>query len=204
MGVFAFGSGLLTVAVLAVVYRPGVIHDPAQALALRPFAIGLAAILIVGGIAAPWAAKVHSVGAGLTTLVATAIGFSFIIVSAAPSLPRPSTRELALIARERMRADDRVFHYWAFFHDFVYYSERTVGLVSYSDELEVQFLSPADRAERFIDDAELRRRWDGPQRLWVVVRKRDQANPKSVFADPAFRYHLIAETQGHSLLSNRP
>jgi 4-amino-4-deoxy-L-arabinose transferase-like glycosyltransferase len=206
MGVFAFGSGLLTVAVLAVVFRSGVIRDPAQALALRPFAIGIAAILVIGGIAAPWAAKVHSVAAGLTTLIATALGFAFVIVSAAPNLQRASTKELALIARERMRADDRVFHYWAFFHDFVYYSERPVGLVSYLDELEVQFLSPAERAERFIDDTELRRRWAGPQRLWVVVRKRDQANSKSVFADAAFRnqMYLIAETPAHSLLSNRP
>jgi hypothetical protein len=37
-----------------------------------------------------------------------------------------------------------------------------------------------------------------------VVRKRDQAQPKAVFADPQFRYHLIAETRAHSLLSNQP
>ena len=68
----------------------------------------------------------------------------------------------------------------------------------------MQFLTPAERAARFIDDAELRRRWAGPGRVWVVVRKRDQAKPDSVFADQAFRYHLIAQTRAHSLLSNQP
>jgi 4-amino-4-deoxy-L-arabinose transferase-like glycosyltransferase len=204
MGIFSFCCGLLAVALLAVVFKSNVISDAEQAAALRPYAIALAAILLLGGIAAPWAAKVRSVTAGLTTLVATALGFSFVVVAAAPDLQRASTKELALAARARMKPEDRVFHYWAFFHDFVYYSERTVGLVSYFDELEVRFLPPAERAERFIDDAELRRRWTGPGRVWVVVRKRDQANPKSVFADPAFRYHLIAETRAHSLLSNQP
>ena len=76
--------------------------------------------------------------------------------------------------------------------------------MSYIDELEVQFLPPAERAARFIDEAELRRQWAGPGRVWLVVRKRDQTQPKAVFADPAFRYRLIAETRAHSLLSNQP
>jgi hypothetical protein len=76
--------------------------------------------------------------------------------------------------------------------------------VSYSDELELPFIDPAARATRFIDDAELRRQWAGTGRVWLVVRKRDQREPKTVFGDPAFRYHLIAETRTHSLLSNQP
>jgi 4-amino-4-deoxy-L-arabinose transferase-like glycosyltransferase len=204
MGVFSFGCGLIAVALLAAAFKANVIRDAEQATAVRPYAIGLAAILLLGGIAAPWAAKVHSIAAGLTTLIATAIGFSLVIVSAAPALQRASTQELAVVARDRVKPGDQVFHYWAFFHDFVYYTEKPVGLVSYTDELEVQFLSPAERAARFIDEAELRRRWSEPTRVWVVVRKRDQANPKAIFADPAFRYHLIAETRTHSLLSNKP
>jgi hypothetical protein len=79
-----------------------------------------------------------------------------------------------------------------------------VGLVSYIDELQVQFLDPAERAARFIDDATLRRQWAGPERIWIVVRQRDLVQPKSVFADGSLRYHLIAATRAHSLISNRP
>src|SRR6185503_14808857 len=127
-----------------------------------------------------------------------------VLLLAAPELQRAGTKELALLARGRMAPGDRVYHYWAFFHDFVYYTERPVGLVSYFDELEVQFLDPAERKARFIDDAELRRQWSGSTRLWLVVRKRDQEQPKSLFADASFRYHLIAENRTHSLVSNQP
>jgi len=195
---------LLAVALLVAVLKPGIIRDLDQMRALRPLGFALAAILMLGGVAAPWAAKVRGVAAGFGTIGGTMIGFFIVLLLASPHLQRSSTRDLALIARARVAPGDRVYHYWAFFHDFVYYTERPVGLVSYVDELEVQFLDPAERAARFIDDAELRRQWAGATRVWLVVRKRDQKQANSVFNDAAFRYHLIAETPAHSLLSNQP
>lgn len=204
LGVFAFACGLLAAAVLVAVFRPGLVRDPAQMAALRPFGLGLAAVLLLGGVAAPWAAKVRGVTAAVGTVVGTMTGFLLIALAAGPHWQRASTKDLALVARERVAPDERIYHYWGFFHDFVYYAERPVGLVSYTDELEVQFLDPAVRAARFIDDAELRRQWSGPARVWLVVRRRAQAAPESVFADPAFRYHVVAESRTHQLVSNRP
>lgn len=198
---FAFLCGLLGVAMLVMVLKPGMIRDATQAQALRPFGIAIATLLFVGGIAAGWAARVRGVAAAVGTVIATMSGFFLVLALASPALQRPSTKDLARIVQERVRPGDRVFHYWAFFHDFVYYAQQPVGLVSYVDELEVQFISAAERAERFIDDVELRRRWTEPRRFWLVLRKRDS---KALFADPAFRYHLIAESRGHYLLSNQP
>jgi 4-amino-4-deoxy-L-arabinose transferase-like glycosyltransferase len=203
-GVFAFACGLIGVALFAAVLKPGIIRDPEQMVALRPFAFALAAALFLGGVGAHWAARVRGVTAGLGTIVGTMIGFFLIVVVAGPTWGRGGTKDIALIARERVGAGDRIFHYWAFFHDFVYYSGRTVGVVSNTGELEVQFLDPAERAARFIDDLELQRQWLGSGRVWLVARKRDLRHEKSVFANPAFRYHLIAETRTHSLFSNRP
>lgn len=204
LGIFTFVCGLLAVGLLAAAFRPGLIEDAMQAMALRPFAVALAVTLLLGGVGASWAARVHGVNAAIVTVVGTMAGFFVVLLLAAPLLQRAGTRELAAVARVRVAPGQPVYHYWAFFHDFVYYTERPVGLVSYIDELEVQFVDPTERATRFIDDAELRRQWSGPQRVWLVVRKRDQRAPKSVFADPQFRYHLIAETAAHSLLSNQP
>lgn len=204
LGLFAFACGLLSVALLIVVLKPGAIRDPLLAARLKPYAFGLAAILLLGGVFAHWVTRMRGVLAGVGTIAATMVGFFTLLLLAAPSFQRAGTKELAAVARERVLPADRVYHYWAFFHDFVYYTGRPVGLVSYIDELEVQFLDPAVRAARFIDDAELRRQWAGPGRVWLVVRKRDQLQPKSVFADPSFRYHLIAETPAHSLVSNLP
>ena len=198
---FAFLCGLLGMAVLVAVLKPGAIRDPLQAAALRPFGIALAAIFLLGGVSAPWAARVRGMAAGLGTLVATTTGFFLVLVMAAPAFQRPSTKELAQFAADRMQRKDRVYHYWAFFHDFVYYSQRAVGLVSYIDELEVQFLDPAERAARFIDDAELRRQWDGAGRIWVVVRKRNFADFQKNVADSC---PLIRESRGHYLVSNQP
>ena len=202
--VFAFACGVLAVAFFAVVLKPGAIRNPEQAHALRPFGIAIGIILLLGGVVAPWAAKVRGVVAGVGTVIATMTGFLLVLIVASPDIQRAGTKEIASIARTRVAADERIFHYWAFFHDFVYYSGRTVGLVSYIDELEVQFLTAEERAARFIDDAELRRQWSGPTRMWLVVRKRDQEHPESVFADASFRYHVIAESRAHRLLSNRP
>jgi hypothetical protein len=204
LNAFAFVCGLLGAAILAALLKPGIIRDPAQAVAVKPYGFALVAVLLVGGIGAPWAARIRGVTPALATVTATMAGFFLVLLLAAPHVQRAGTKDLALVAREKIPPGARIFHYWAFFHDFVYYSERPVGLVNYVDELEVQFLEPAERAARFIDDAELRRQWSGPEQLWLVVRKRDQLATQSVFADPAFRYHLIAESRTHSLLSNRP
>ena len=204
LGVLAFLCGLIAMALLTAVLKPGIIRDAEQAVALRPFGIALAVILLIGGVAAMWAAKVRGAVAAVGTILATMTGFFLVLALAAPGLQRAGTKELALIARERVPPGDAVYHYWAFFHDFVYYAERPVGLVGYTDELEVQFLDGRERAVRFIDDAELRRQWAGPKRVWLVVRKRDQRQPQSVFADREFRTHVIAESRAHVLLSNQP
>lgn len=204
LGAFSFVCGLLGVAFLTVVFRPGILRDPEQMAALRPFGVALAAVLFLGGVAAPWAAKTRGVVAGVGTILGTMVGFFLVAMLAGPGWQRASTKDLALVARERIAPDERVYHYWGFFHDFVYYAGRPVGLVSYTDELEVQFLDPAVKAARFIDDAELRRQWAGPARVWLVVRRRAKEEPASVFGDPAFRHHVIAESRTHQLVSNRP
>ncbi|PAW67672.1 MAG: hypothetical protein B9S34_04755 [Opitutia bacterium Tous-C1TDCM] len=203
-GAWAFFAGLLAVALIFAVLKPGLIRDPAQVAALRPYAFGLAAVLAAGGVFAPWAAKLRGAAAGVGALLFTMAIFYGGLVLASPHFARAGAKELGLVARERIPAGEPVFHYWMFLHDFVYYSERPVGLVGYKDELQIQFLDAEERARRFVTDAELRRRWAGPERLWLVVRKRDQRHAESVFADAAFRYHLIADTPVYSLLSNRP
>jgi len=152
-------------------------------------------------VAAPWAARVHGLRAGLLTLLSTSLGFYLILMLAAPSIQRPGTKALALQAAALIQPGDRVYHYHAFFHDFTFYARRTVGTVTYQDELELPFLDPAVRAACFIDDAGLRRQWTGPERIIILARKQDLWE---LFADPAFRYHLLGEDENHYLFSNRP
>ncbi len=98
-------------------------------------------------------------------MTATLVFMFCVVAFAMPVIDnRSTTQEVAVAARRLLQAGDRIYHYHGFFHDFTYYSGHLVGLVHYQDELELQFLSPAERALRFIDDAEFRRQWAGTGR----------------------------------------
>jgi hypothetical protein len=202
LGVFGFLCGLLAAAMCVAVLKPGIIRDPAQATELRPYAYVLAAILCVGGIRAmiPRAGEGAARGA-VVAMTATLVFLMGVLLLAMPIIDVRSTRELATTARGIIRPGDRIYCYHGFFHDFTYYAGTTVGLVNYSDELELQFLEPDERKARFIDDAEFRREWDGPGRVFAVARIRDVGG---LFADPGFHYHILAAGPRHYLLSNQP
>ena len=198
---FAFACGLLVAALCVAVLKPGVIREPGQALALRPYALALVAVLVVGGVAVLWVAKARGTRGGLAVLAATTLGFYVILAFAAPVIERPGTKALAQQVAALLRPGDRIYHYHGFFHDFTFYASCVVGTVSYQDELELPFLDPAERTARFVDDAEFRRQWAGPGRLFAVARRQDAPE---LFGDPAFHYHLLGETRAHYLFSNQP
>jgi 4-amino-4-deoxy-L-arabinose transferase-like glycosyltransferase len=200
--VFAFLCGLLAAAMCVAVLRPGLIKDPASATALRPYALIIAAVLCVGG----WRALVPRGGPGSArgAVIAMTASFVFligIVLVALPDIDVRSSKDVALVAKAIVRPGDRVYHYHGFFHDFLYYTGSTVGLVSYTDELELQFLATDNDRARFIDDAGFRAEWAGPRRVFAVARIRDT---RELFADPAFHYYLVAKGQHHYLFSNQP
>lgn len=197
---FSFIAGLLAVALVVVVRRAGVIRDPEQARLLTPFAFEMAAVLVAGGVLAPALARWRSVRAGLGAVVATAVVFLCVLTSAAPHIQKPGTKELALEVKAQAQPGDRVLHYHEFFHDFTFYAERVVDVIDFKGELELEEDAAARASGRFIDDAEFRRAWEGPARLWVVARKKDVG---PLFADETFRYHLLGETRDHYLFSNQ-
>ena len=199
--VFAFLCGLMAAALCFAVLKPGVIRDPVQASDLRPYAFVLAAVLCVGGIAALVRRGAGAAQGAVAAMAGTLVVLIGILLFAMPVIDVKGTKDVALAARALIRPGDRVYAYHGFFHDFTYYSAGTVGLVHYTDELEVQFLDPAQRRARFIDDAEFRSEWAGPGRVFAVARAGDAAG---LFADPGFHYHLLASDTRHYLFSNQP
>jgi 4-amino-4-deoxy-L-arabinose transferase-like glycosyltransferase len=200
--VFTFACGLLAAALLVAVLRPGlVIRDPAQAQALRTPGLVLAGVLLAGGVWAPIAARLRGSVAAFTAVATTAALFLAGLTFAVPDIYKPGTKELALLVKAQARPGDRVMHYYDFFHDITFYAERTVGLVAAKGELELEEDAAARASGRFISADEFRRQWNGSTRFWVVAKKWDV---KALFADPAFHYHLLAQTRDHYLFSNQP
>ena len=199
---FGFLAGLLAAGMCVAVLKPGLIREASQAAELRPYAYVMAAILCVGGVRAmiPRPGEGSARGA-LIAMTATFAFLMGVLVLAMPIIDVRSTKDLALAARGIVRPGEPVYCYHAFFHDFTYYRGGTVGLVNYTDELEAQFLAGDARRNLFIDDAEFRREWDGPGRVFAVARIQDAAG---LFADPAFHYHILAAGPRRYLLSNQP
>jgi hypothetical protein len=107
-----------------------------------------------------------------------------------------------LLVKARALPGDRVVHYHEFFHDFTFYAERVVDTVAFKGELELEEDAAARATGRYdMKEAAFRALWSGSGRVWAVARKKDL---KELFADTAFRYHLIAETPDHILFSNQP
>ena len=199
---FAFGCGLLAVALSVAVSRPALVKmDPAQALALQVPAYVMALVLLVGGILVPWQAKIRGVRAALGGIVATMALFFIVLQYAAPDLNKPPTKELALYVKAHVRPGDRVMHYHEFFHDFCFYAERTVDVVAFKGELELEEDATARASGRFIDEPTFRQLWTGPGRIFAVARTKDL---REIFADPAFHYHLLGKSPDHTLFSNQP
>ena len=211
--VFSFVCGLLAVAILVVVLNVGhhnVIDDPVQAQALHSPGIALAAILLLGGILTPWFATKRGSRSALISMLVTTGMFFATLTFAAPDIQKPGTRELALVVRARQQPGDRVMHYHEFFHDFTFYAGQVVDVINYKGELELEEDTAARNSGRFIADAEFRRLWEQPGRIFAVARKKDVIAVKNglptgnLFGDQSFRYHLLAESPDHYLFSNQP
>lgn len=199
---YSFINGLLAVALLAAVLKPGlVIRNPAQAQALLWPAVVMAVVLLAGGILAPWLARTRGVRAALAGVVATMAAFLLALQVAAPDINKPGTKALAHYVQAHARTGDRVLHYHEFFHDFTFYAGRVVDVVAFKGELELEEDAAARASGRFMDEPTFRTLWGQPGRVFAVARKRDV---KELFADATFRYHLLGETEDHTLFSNQP
>jgi len=205
--VFAVICTLLGVGMLIVVLHPGhLIRDPERALALRPHAMGLAAIALGGSVLTLWFEFRQKSAAALRAMIGTAGIFYAALLFAVPEIQRRGTVELAQIVTARAQPGDQVVHYHEFFHDFSYYARRVVDVVGNDSpspygELELAEDAAARASGRFMDEAEFRRRWTGPVRLWVVVEKEAATD---LLADSTFAYYLLGQTRNHYLLSNKP
>jgi 4-amino-4-deoxy-L-arabinose transferase-like glycosyltransferase len=203
LAVFSFFCGLLAAVLCVVVLRPDLVHGMSfrQAQALRPPAFTMAAVLLLGGILAPWLAKIRGSRAALGAIIATLALFGGVLTFAAVDIQKPGTKELAQLVTRRAQPGDRVVHYHEFFHDFTFYAGRVVDVVAFKGELELEEDAAARTSGRFLDEAAFRRLWTQPARVFAVARKRDV---QELFADPAFSYHLLGQTEDHYLFSNQP
>lgn len=197
-GVFSFLCGLLALALVVVIVRPALVKmDPTQALALRPAAIVLALTLLAGSVLAPRLALRRSLRAGIVAMALMMGVFYGALEFAAPHLSKPGTKELALYLKAHARPGDQIFTCYDFYQDLTFYSQHLVGVVgSNHAELELDEDAPARASGRFISQAQLRREWTGPGRIFLVVQKQKLQQVRQGYADAMAKWHrAVAEAR---------
>ena len=201
--VFTSVAFVLGVALLVVLFKPGLAADEAKLAMIRPDGLVAAVALLAGAIMVPVFSLRGQLRSAMVTLAISLGAFYLALGESQDKVARPGTKEFALIVKKNFRPGDRVYHYHDFFHDFTFYAQQTVGTVdALNTELETWIDPAAQASGRFIDEAQFRRQWSGAGRLWVVARKRDVDG--KLFSEPGFHYHLLGETAAHYLFSNQP
>lgn len=199
--VFSIAALLLGTAAGLLAFNPSLLNDKTLLVPVRTHLAAVCGVMIAGVALTWYFGRVRGPRRAFYTQVGTFAALFLLISAAVPVVVQRNTKALADVVAASIRPGDRVYHYHGFFHDFVFYTGRPVGTVSWPDELELDIDPVARASGRFVDDPEFLRQWNSPERLWVVARKRDTT---ALFALPAFRYHLIAETGSHYLFSNFP
>ena len=110
-----------------------------------------------------------------------------------------SVKELALVLKPRLQAGDEVMTYQEYYQDLPVYLERRITVVDWKGELRFG-TEVEDVSGWMIDEASFRRRWDGPQRAYLLT---GQGNYDKLRAEGRGRFHLIAQTGSNVLVTNR-
>ncbi|MFL6649503.1 MAG: glycosyltransferase family 39 protein, partial [Sulfurifustaceae bacterium] len=110
-----------------------------------------------------------------------------------------SVKELALVLKRRLKADDEVINYATYYQDLPVYLGRRITVVNWKGELEFG-MSVEDTREWMVEFAEFRRRWNAPRTEYLLT---SRANYDKLRADPPGPMHLLAQTEYAVLVTNR-
>ncbi len=197
---FSVIGGLLGLALIAVFIKPALLGAVANADGLSHFAMLCGVFLLGGAIGVQLLQQSGSSQAALRLMLASVGAFAAVLVIATPAIARPSTKDLARIVAQQVDPDDIVLHYHDYFHDFSYYSRRTVGTVEYEGELELFLDRDAKRRGLHVNEAEFRDLWAGPRQVYLLLRRSELP---ALQAQPGFQGRILVETPKHVLLINR-
>lgn len=196
----------LTVAVfaallVAIVLKPGLVTD----VSLGDLSGWLIATAVA--LAASAALAFHRVRRGDDQRATWVLGggmalfFAVLFSAIVPRIDFVTTKPFVQTIAANGGLTDDIYQFGAIYQDFIFYANRPVGLVDAETELELDLDTKARESGQFIDLAELRHRWNGPDRIWMMLRRRDL--PK-LQAEGTLDAHVWEQTSDMLLLSNRP
>ena len=167
----------------------------------RPYSAALIVILLAG-VAITWFQyKRHGVQRSLAALIAATSLFLITANTAMPHLDMRSMKDESMELKLLLRPGDEVMSYHTYYQDLPVYLERTITVVEWTGELNFG-TTVEDTSGWMINEDEFRRRWNGPNRVFVVT---NQENYVKLVNSGLGRYHVVEQSPSplHVTLLNR-
>jgi 4-amino-4-deoxy-L-arabinose transferase-like glycosyltransferase len=197
---FSVVAGLLGAALIAVFLKPKLLGAVANVQELSHFAMLAGVFLLGGALGVYLLLRSENTKVALRLMLGTTAAFATVLVIASPAIARASTKDLARTLEQQIKPGDVVLCYHDYFHDFSYYAQRTVGTVKYEGELELALDPSAAAKGLHINEERFRELWNGPQRVFLVLRRSEMP---VLAAQPGFHARILAEARNHLLLINQ-
>lgn len=146
----------------------------------------------------------------LAAMIATQLLILFVLPPLAGKLQRPGTREVGEFLRPYLTPNEQVFalYDYGIYQDFPFYIDRVVGLTG-SLPTEQKFgysWEVPEPKDRFLTREELPAAWNGPKRMIMVGRNRNDKDKVGEFRrnNPDLEIHVWKDDGTFQIISNRP
>jgi 4-amino-4-deoxy-L-arabinose transferase-like glycosyltransferase len=196
VGLFFLALALAAALALLPRFRPEI-----DVAVFRPYSTALTVILLAS-VAITWFQKKrHGVQRSLTALFIATSLFLTTANTAMPHLDRRSMKDESLLLKPLLRPGDEVMSYHTYYQDLPVYLERTITVVEWTGELDFG-TKVEDTSNWMIKEDEFWRRWNGPNRVFLVTNKENYVR---LVNSGLGHYHIVEEspTPQHVTLVNR-
>lgn len=149
--------------------------------------------LLLGSIAVWTSSGRDAARRTIVHLIAAVSLFLIIMGAVASAFDTRSLKPLAMTLKPLLRSGDEIAHYHNYYQDLPVYLERRMTVVGWKGELEFG-TTIEDTNGWMIDEAELWKRWKGPNRMFLVAGTRNADTWRSTPARPFFRVTGNANT----------
>ncbi len=171
-----------------------------------PWFAAVMALLLSAALAMAYVVKQGQLRQGLAVIFAATYGFMFLFNPLAAAVQRPSSKPFADFLKPHLQPEDEIYTFQDYYQDLPFYLERTIGVAeNVPNEQHYGIEWEPEHAARFLGQAEVAQRWDGPTRIFGMA-KPDHAWQFSDQTRQAGTGHIYIwmATNDFILFSNQP
>ena len=198
------GAAYLLLLLFAVAVAIGLTVLPHYRPELEPHVLGhhriaIICILTAGALLIGVMQKRFGLRGSLSSLLIISCLFLLAVSSTMPHLDTRSIKEMALELKTRLKPNDEVVSYGAYYQDLSVYLEQRITVVDWTGELYFG-TTIEDTSAWMIDDTMFRKRWHGPGTIYMMT---DRQTYDTLRKNPELSFFTIASNRKNILISNR-